>query len=55
MVLWLVISITKYYTGEWEGAMVCNTTFNNISVIYLGGQFYWWRKLEYPERIVLTS
>jgi hypothetical protein len=30
--------------------MVCNTTFNNISVIYLGGQFYWWRKLEYPEK-----
>jgi hypothetical protein len=29
--------------------MVLNTTFNNISVIY-GGQFYWWRKLEYLEK-----
>jgi hypothetical protein len=30
--------------------MLFNTTFNNISVISCG-QFYWWRKLEYPEKI----
>ena len=24
--------------------MVFNATFNNISVIYRDGQFYWWRK-----------
>jgi hypothetical protein len=29
--------------------MVFNATFNNISVIY-GGQFYWWRKLGYPDK-----
>ena len=27
---------------------VFNATFNNISVIYRGGQFYWWSKPEYP-------
>ena len=29
--------------------MVLNTTFNNIQ-LYRGGQFYWWSKLEYPEK-----
>jgi len=29
--------------------MVFNATFNNISV-YRGGQFYLWRKPEYPEK-----
>ena len=30
--------------------MVFSTTFNNISVIYRGGQFTWWGKSEYPEK-----
>ena len=32
--------------------MVLNATFNNISVtlVYRGGQFYWWRTPEYPEK-----
>jgi kynureninase len=30
--------------------MVFNATFNNISVIYRGCQFDWWRKAEYPEK-----
>jgi len=30
--------------------MVFNATFNNISVIYRGGQFYWWRKPEDPAK-----
>jgi predicted phosphohydrolase len=25
--------------------MVFNATFDNISVLYSGSQFYWWRKL----------
>ena len=32
-----------------EGVMVFNATFNNSSVIVVG-QFYWWRKPEYPEK-----
>jgi hypothetical protein len=37
--------------------MVFNDTFNNISIIsdYRGGQFYWWRKLEYPEKTTENS
>jgi hypothetical protein len=30
--------------------MVFNATFNNISVKYGGGQFYWRRKPEYPAK-----
>ena len=26
--------------------MVYNSTFNSISVIYRGGQFYWWWKVK---------
>ena len=29
--------------------MVFNPIFNTIS-LYRGGQFYWWRKPEYPEK-----
>jgi uncharacterized membrane protein YjgN (DUF898 family) len=29
---------------------VLNATFNNISAISWQSQFYWWRKLEYPEK-----
>ena len=30
--------------------MVFNATFNNISAIYRGGQFYWCKKPENPEK-----
>ena len=30
------------------GVMVFDATYNNISVKYSGGQFYGWRKPEYP-------
>ena len=41
MVGWLVI--------------VFNATFNNMSVIYHGGHFFWWRKPEYPEKTTYLS
>jgi len=30
--------------------MVFNATFNDISVISIGGQCFWWRKPEYLEK-----
>ena len=30
--------------------MVFNTTYNKFQ-LYRGGQFYWWRKREEPEKI----
>jgi len=35
--------------------MVFNATFNNISAMSRGCQFYLWRKLEYPEKTIDMS
>jgi len=34
--------------------MVFNATFSNIP-LYRGGQFYWWRKLQYTEKTTNLS
>ena len=34
--------------------MMLSATIYNISVI-CGGQFYWWRKLQYPEKATVPS
>ena len=36
-----------FWATNMKGSIVFNATFNNSSVISWG-QFYWWRKPEYP-------
>ena len=41
---------TSYFCFGRGRAMVFSATFNNISAIYRGDQFYWWRKPEYLDK-----
>jgi hypothetical protein len=49
-----LIIIIEYclFVGLWQW---CYTLPSTIFQSYHGGQFYWWRKPEYPEKIIDLS
>jgi len=48
----LQIPVVSCYVDLLVGFMVFNATFLKL---YRGGQFYWWMKAEYPEKITDLS
>jgi hypothetical protein len=46
----ILFLVNKLFLDLGLGFMVFNATFNNISVVYRGGQFYWCRKPEDPDK-----
>ena len=46
---YLIKYVYTNFVWFWYGLMVFNAIFNNFQ-LYRGGQFYFWRKLAYPEK-----